>query len=104
MTREEYKNLIKESEAEHNKRCLEIAKRYASVNSVAKIGDKVGSDDRVIIVDKITIQRYFDGGEPYEVYQGYLLKKDGTPRADKTRATFYNSGKLKNLSNADTGF
>jgi hypothetical protein len=82
-----YKNKLKAIEAQFEKDKIELYREYALSNAKFKIGDLIKDDRWAFVVDKISVSKY--GEFPNAVYHGYELKKDLTPRKDKSRVNIY---------------
>lgn len=90
MTKEDYKQLINDlmdqkqhAMSEYDKKMNLVRKEYAVSNRKHNTGDVITHDGQSIIVDKITWScGLFQNKDPFCIYFGRLLKKDGTLRKD----------------------
>jgi hypothetical protein len=91
-----YKQAIAEVEKEKEEKIKKIIREYALANNTVKIGDVVEGSSDVIIVEKINFVRPYPYNElPTCAYFGARLKKDGTPRKDKSKGYTYQSNLKK---------
>ena len=80
---------LKETIKVYEKLKQQAIAEFVMSHCTVKIGDVINSNqDRSIVVDKITVSVNF-GGKACAVCHGLVLKKDGTPRKDKERASVY---------------
>lgn len=79
MTKKEYKEQLNALEADYEKKKRELDLAFAKRNNPVRIGDKVRSYNRYILVEKMTLFRPL-GYNPCIKYFGTELKKDGTPK------------------------
>ncbi len=71
-----------------------LYKEYALSNAKFKIGDMIKDYRSALVIDRITASGPMFG-KPEAVYHGFELKKDLTPRKDKSRvAIFGNKAEL----------
>jgi len=91
--RENYEKGIAQIEREANARKIELIRLYASENNTFKVGDVVKDHIGSIIIEKIT---YTISSKkiPCCVYYGLELKKDGTPRKNKSKRSVYQGNVL----------
>ena len=79
----------------------ELMRSYAEANRTAEIGDVVkevcGIASTLILVDHIGWNTHTSTGEPINIYEGVLLKKDMTPRGDGERECIWQCDMDENL-------
>jgi hypothetical protein len=88
MTHKEYLQKISDLESEYQNKQIALAKQFVNANNPHKIGDKVTDHIGSIIIEKIKfgIVSY---NLPIAVYEGKVLKKDGTPKLNcKVRSVY----------------
>jgi hypothetical protein len=89
MTKQEYQNRLKELEEKFEKDKKQLAQDFVFSNLKYKVGDIVVTDNvSSIKVDDIKCG-YGLFSVPHVSYWGYELKKDLTPRKDKSRRSIW---------------
>lgn len=91
MTYEEYKNKIKEIEAEANHRKKLLMKVYCDANNPYKVGDIVKDHIGSIQIESIAYDYGSSYSAPCCVYKGPVLKKDLTPVKRGEKRSCYQS-------------
>jgi hypothetical protein len=87
--KENFEKEIKQLEEEFELRKRKIISLYASENNPHKLGDIIADGFRTILIDKIQFRLGYSSNFPQCVYYGFVLKKDKTPRKDKSRDSIY---------------
>lgn len=78
MTKKEYEKQLALLKDDYEKKKRELDLAFAMSNNPVRIGDKVRSHNRYILVEKMVLFKSF-GYHPCVRYHGTELKKDGTP-------------------------
>jgi len=96
---EKEKNLLKSAiEKEKNLLIYQLAKEYALNNNSYKIGDTLSDIfGSTILIQKIEVSLNF--GNPYCIYSGTKLRKDGTPYKSGVTDYIHQNNVLKNETN-----
>jgi hypothetical protein len=90
MTAEEYKKEYQRLEDLHTQSLKELALNYAKENNPYKVGDIFTDHMGSIIIETIkAVNPNIIHRLPSCSYFGLELKKDGTPRKDKSKRTAY---------------
>ena len=84
MTKKEYKEQLALLKKDYEKKVRELELAFATRNNPVRIGDKVRSHNRYILVEKMILFRTI-GYHPCVKYFGTELKKDGTPKKSGTK-------------------
>lgn len=92
--KENYEKELAQIEKEANARKMELIKLYASENNNFKVGDIVKDHIGSVFIEKITYTISFSTKFPCCVYYGLELKKDGTPRKDKSKRSVHQENVL----------
>lgn len=82
-----------ELEFENNRN--KVVKEFCDANNPYKVGDVFTDHIGSILIDKIQYWVIFGNEGPCCVYSGLELKKDGTPRKDKSRRQCWQYNEVK---------
>lgn len=83
MTREELNIEIDRIENEAIDAKHKAISKYCFANNPYQIGDIFEDHIGKILIEKIRVSAFY--GDPYCIYFGFELKKDGTPRKDGSK-------------------
>lgn len=97
MTKEEYDIKLKEMSQKHEFEMHGLYKEFAYGNAKYKVGDIVKDHKCVILVDKVTVSKFF--GLPEAVYQGFELKKNLERKVNNARNSVYESNRIDLITN-----
>ena len=92
MTYDEYKEKLEELESDFDGVKKRLAINYAIANNPHKIGDVVRDHMGSITVERII---WSISSPPCAVYDGVMLKADGTPNVNGTRRKVWQSNLKK---------
>ena len=87
MTEQEYETRLKVIEHSFEMEKKKLYWEYGMSHVMFKVGDIIRDHRWALKIDKITVAKNF--GLPEPVYHGLELKKDLTPRKDKSRVAIY---------------
>lgn len=98
MTAEEYNQTIKDIEKTAEEAKKKVVIHYALSNNSVKEGDIVTDHKCTIRVDKVSVSRGRSYELPQCVYDGVILKKDGSDNVKGKRDTVYQSNMTNHKS------
>ena len=84
MTKQELEQKLKELQQDYELKQKEVIRQFCDANNPYKVGDKFTDHIGTIIIEKIRYS-YTLTRIPACVYFGSELKKDGTPKKNKSR-------------------
>ena len=87
MTETEYNEKLKKIEADFDKAKKDLYIEYATSNATFEKGDIIRRHMQILLIDRISVHKSF--GLPMPIYHGLELKKDLTPRKDRSRISIY---------------
>jgi hypothetical protein len=98
MTKQQYKDKIKELKASYSISELHIVQEYAYANNPYKVGDIIRDHCHIIKIQTIKFCKPSIGeGFPSCVYHGIELKKDLTPKKNQGSTVMYQTNVLEQI-------
>lgn len=89
MLYDEYKKKLEDLESTLKVDKFNLVKQYIDESLTCKIGDTITDHCGSIIFEKLKYTIQYRTGKPTPIYFGTELKKDGTPRKDKSKRDVY---------------
>lgn len=89
ITREQYKERLKELEAEFNAKKQQLIIDVAESNNTYSVGDTITDHMGSIKISKVKYSLSYFENIPRCIYLGVELKKDGTPKKAATERWVY---------------
>jgi hypothetical protein len=95
MEESEYKKRLAIIENSFEMEKKKLYWEYGMSKAIFKIGDIIKDERWALLIDKITVAKPFGSSIPEPVYHGFELKKDLTPKKDKTRVCIYGNDNVE---------
>lgn len=96
MTKQELENRLKELDVEHKAKRNKVIVQYCNANNPYKVGDKFTDHSGSIIIESIRYA-FSSNNNPCCVYFGTELKKDGTPKKNKSKRSAWQSNESTSI-------